>query len=171
MNIPNRFLVNVLFFASLIAFLSVPAQAAEDKKRTVYDYYMLLPNDYFNIPLASRKNLLDKNAGGIVDEKNGYLYAQGKGSQPSLEVAVFKRKSQEDIVAVCHNETKECVGFMYFYERRPRYQGVVRCPNLLPTKFDAKYNYKLPRNGKTITVTDSAGKVVHTYSWTGSKFQ
>ena len=170
MNITNKFLVKVLFVSALIAVGNVAAHAT-DAKLTVCDYSMLLPNDYFNIPLASRKNLLDKNAGGIVDEKNGYLYAQGKGSQPSLEVALFKRKSQEDIVAVCHNETNECVGFMYFYERRPRYQGVVRCPNLLPTKFNAKYNYKLPRGGKTIIVTDSAGKVVHTYSWNGSKFQ
>lgn len=164
-------MMNTVVSLSLILLGICAVQAAEQKPKTVYDYYMRLPNDYFEIPLAQRKDLLDKRVGGIVDLKNGYLFAQGDGAQPSLEVAVFKRKGQEDVIAVCHNEDDECVGFLYFYELKTGYQGVFRIPNLLPAKFNAKYTYKLPRVGKTITVKDAAGKVVHSYTWNGTKFQ
>jgi hypothetical protein len=138
------------------------------KPVTVVDYYMLLPQDYFEVPVASRKNLIETSFGGIVDKTNGFLFAQGDGAQPSLDVALFKRTDGSYVVLVHSDATEETDGFLDFYQ----WNGtkLVRVPNLLPKPFDPKFTYKIPRHGTTISVASLKGTKRFSYKWNGTKF-
>jgi hypothetical protein len=142
--------------------------ATTTKPVTVVDYYMLLPQDYFEVPASSRKNLIDASGGGFVDKANGFLFAQGDGAQPSLDVALFKRKDGNYIVAVHSDATEETDGFLDFYT----WNGtkLVGVANLLPKPFDPKFTYKIPRRGTTISVSSVKGSKRYSYRWNGTKF-
>jgi len=62
--------------------------------RTVLDYYLLLPEKYFEADKEHRiKWMLDQKWGAIVDVKNGYIYARGDGAQTQVTSAPFPAKS------------------------------------------------------------------------------
>ena len=66
------------FFISLAPYaMSAQTKMAQSSQpRTVVDYYMLLPDKYFEANQKQRLHwMLDPKRGAIVDIKNGYLYA------------------------------------------------------------------------------------------------
>jgi hypothetical protein len=165
----KRMMLALAFTLSVLASLCGTAYGATTTKPvSVMDYYMLLPQEYFEVPLASRKNLIDASGGGFVDKANGFLFAQGDGAQPSLDVALFKRKDGSYVVAVHSDTTDEIDGFLDFYEWNGK--KLVRVPNLLPKPFDSKFTYKIPRRGTTIAVASVKGSKRFSYKWNGTKF-
>ena len=69
--------------------------------RTVLDYYLLLPEKYFEANKEQKvKWMLDPKRGAVVDLKNGYIFAPGDGAQTSIQLCLFKRSKRFPLVAV-----------------------------------------------------------------------
>lgn len=63
-------------------------QAAEPRK-TITDYFLLLPPDTLEGPPAGWLTFLRQPGCGRVDTANGYISCTGDGAQPSFDVALF----------------------------------------------------------------------------------
>ena len=85
--------------------------------QTVVDYYMLLPDKYFEASREQRLHwMLDPKRGAIVDIKNGYLFAPGDGAQTDIHVCLFKRSDGTYLIAVNYNDRNGVFeSFLDFY--------------------------------------------------------
>ena len=73
----------VILFATILCESSSFAQGSDPK--TVLDYYLLLPEKYFEANKEQRvKWMLDSNRGAVVDLKNSYIFAPRDGAQTSI---------------------------------------------------------------------------------------
>ncbi len=90
-------LLRILFPAMLNNFALSTASAQSRYRRgprTVVDYYMLLPDKYFEANRQQRRHwMLDPQRGAIVDVANGYLYAVGDGAQTDIYTRLFKNRT------------------------------------------------------------------------------
>src|ERR1700704_1072495 len=89
----------LLVIVALVGAQLTIAQVSEP--RTVRDYYLLLPDKYFEADREQRvKWMLDPKRGAVIDVKTGYLLAQGDGAQMSLVVCLFKNRDGAYTIAV-----------------------------------------------------------------------
>ena len=79
--------------------LSFSLRAADEKKMTIVDYYLLLPDKTFETPARDWLN----NA-TVIDKQNGYMSITGDGAQPSFEVALFRYRDGRPLPAICEGE-------------------------------------------------------------------
>jgi len=138
--------------------------------RTVVEYYMLLPDQYFET--SNRKHLLDARYGGIVDVKNGYLHAWGDGAQAEMDVCLFKRPDRSYLVAVNQNHASDGVwepSPEFYAYRHGHLVDVTRAT--LPRRFSKNLGYKLPRYGTMIGVINEAGKTIYHLVWAKGRFR
>src|SRR5437588_8758518 len=91
--------VSIFVGLALGLYLPFTLRAADKKKMTVVDYYLLLPKDTFETP---PKDWL-QNA-RVIDKENGYLSITGDGAQPSFEVALFRYRDGRPLLAICEGE-------------------------------------------------------------------
>ena len=140
--------------------------------RTVVDYYMLLPDKYFEANSEQRLHwMLDPKRGAIVDIKNGYLYATGDGAQTDIYACLFKRSDGRYLIAVNYNDKEdvfESILDFYIYDRG-RLRNVTK--SVLPVPFNKHLYYELPRYGTTIAVTDRSGKRLYDLVWAKGVFR
>jgi len=161
-----------LLVTLLAVFLSQSINAAQSSPpRTVLDYYLLLPEKYFEANKEQRvKWMLDPSRGAIVDIKNGYIFAPGDGAQTSIYVCLFKRFQGTPLVAVKSypSDTDEFTD-LHFYEYK---QGIlVEVKNgVLPVKVNENLKYEMPRYGRSIEVRDRRGKRIYSLNWSGRRF-
>jgi hypothetical protein len=137
--------------------------------RTVVDYYMLLPQRYFEI---DRRSLLNPKYGAIVDVKNGYLRPWHDGAQIGWEMCLFKRLDGSYLFAVSWHEGPDDgwdPSLDFFSYQNGRLVDVTR--STLPQRFSEKLGYELPRYGTTIRVVTESGKQVYDLVWTRERFQ
>ena len=169
----------VSIFVGLALGLCLPftLRAADKKKMTVVDYYLLLPKDTFETP---PKDWL-QNA-RVIDKENGYLSITGDGAQPSFEVALFRYRDGRPLLAICEGELEgnDSVTLEFFeLGADGRMQKVSR--KIFPIgdqwgsgEYDSKYKdcrFELPRRGRTVLVrSQKSGKILHRVSWNGEKF-
>ena len=138
--------------------------------RTVLDYYLLLPDKYFEANREQRvKWMLDSNRGAVVDLKNGYIFAPGDGAQTSIYVCLFKKIDGDYLVAVkSYDVDTDEYTYLDFYEY---IRGtLVKVKALLPVKAYQEFKYKMPRYGRSIDVTDRNGKKIYSFVWSGRRF-
>jgi hypothetical protein len=167
-----RFASLALFVLGFVIGFGPPAGSAQTKTpgsaepRTVVDYYLLLPDKYFEGDRDMRLHwMLDPKRGAIVDLKHGYLYAAGDGAQTDIYVALFKRTNGKYLIAVNYNDKHDVFeSFLVFYEYDQGRLGLVTDP-VLPVAFDKNLYYELPRQGTTIVVTDKSGKRRYRLVW------
>jgi hypothetical protein len=163
----------ICLLTSGFSFLVQPAQAAypvaTSSPKTVVDYYYLLPDELFEIQRKERKVLLDPANKPVIDIPHGYLLATGDGAQPTMEVALFKKKNGDYVVAVVQKDLETGDTFLNFYAYRNHQLSKVN--GLLPNKIDPSLVYKLPRTGTTIEASNPKGKRVHSFAWNGEKFE
>jgi len=169
------FLILLLEFFITLASCAVSAQTKtpqSTRPQTVVDYYMLLPDKYFEANREQRLNwMLDPKRGAIVDIKNGYLYAPGDGAQTDVFVCLFKRSDGKYLIAVNYNDKNEVFeSFLDFYVyHHGRLRNVRR--SVLPVPFNKRLYYELPRHGTTIVVTNKSGKKLYDLVWTRNVFR
>jgi hypothetical protein len=171
------YLMRVKFLFLILTTVVVPfATAAQSPStghpRTVVDYYMLLPDKYFEANRDQRLHwMLDPKRGAIVDIANGYLYAPGDGAQTDIYTCIFKRSNGEYLVAVGYND-KDGV-FETFLDFFVYDQGHLRnvTKTVLPVRFNKGLYYNLPRRGTKIVVTNTSGKRLYDLVWTGDLFR
>ena len=140
--------------------------------KTVLDYYLLLPEKYFEADREQRvKWMLDPKRGAIIDRRNGYLYAPGDGAQTDIYVCLFKRANKRPIVAVKYYESDtQDYTHLDFYEYK--HGSLVPAANdLIPVKVKEEFKYKLPRFGSSIEVSDRHGKRIYDLVWSGTRFK
>ena len=159
------------YLLMLVAALSLqPAGAAPQTSgpRTVLDYYLLLPDKYFEAGGEHRvKWMLDPRRGAIVDVKNGYIYAPGDGAQNTLYVCLFRKADASYVVAV--KADVEGSTQLDFYEYRGgRFVDVTQ--SVLPVAVDESLEYEMPRYGTTIKVKGKGGKSLYNLVWQRGRF-
>jgi hypothetical protein len=154
------------------------AQRAE-KKRTVVDYFMLLPQKFLGEPLslAQRRAWVRDSAvdGNVVDLKNDYLHVGEYGR--SVQAAVFRHKGRA-VFAVSDREVSGDMSppavdkraFRLLRFEGGRWKDVTRA--LMPVRVDLRKIYTLPRVGTTIKVESATSDAIY-YSlvWSGGKFK
>src|ERR1700736_4050549 len=79
---------------------------ADEKKMTVVDYYLRLPDKTFEGPAADWLRFLKQPKCGVVDLANGYMSCVGDGAQPPFEVALFRYRdpARAGLLALCQGE-------------------------------------------------------------------
>src|SRR5437667_12714570 len=73
--------------------------AADEKKMTVVDYFLLLPDKTLEAPPRAWLG----NA-QVIDRQNGYISIAGDGAQPSFQVALFRYRDGRSLLALCFGE-------------------------------------------------------------------
>jgi len=169
----------VSIFVGLALGLCLPftLRAADQKKLTVVDYYLLLPKDTFETP---PKDWL-QNA-RVIDKENGYLSITGDGAQPSFDVALFRYRDGRPLLAICQGELegddRVTLGF-FELGADGRMLKVSRKIFPIPDAwssgdYEKKYEdfrFELPRHGRAILVRSAKSKkVLHKVTWNGEKF-
>jgi len=166
--------LRILFLAVLIWLtkIVVSAQSPQpNEPHTVVDYYMLLPDKYFEANRDERLHwMLDPKRGAIVDISNGYLYAPGDGAQTDIYACLFKKSNGTYLMAVGYNDKDEVFETFldFFVYDHGHMLNVTK--NVFPVRFNKNLFYLLPRWGTTIKVTNTSGKKLYDLVWTGSVF-
>src|SRR5437879_1682166 len=136
-----RLLAILVMVLAVLGDAAVSAPPAKSP-RTVVDYYMLLPDRYFE---TDRRGLLDPKYGAIVDVKNGYLRPCHDGAQWGLEVCLFMRPDGSYLVAVNGIEPPDNVWtpwLEFLTYQKGRWVDVTKAT--LPRQFSEKLGYELP---------------------------
>jgi hypothetical protein len=154
----------------LTAFAAAAIAAAPVPPKTVLDYFLLLPNKYFEIGRRERMRWL-KDTHSIVDTRHGYLRMYGDGAQAELELCLFRKAGGSYLIGVAGNLASDG-GWdpwldLYTY-RNGHFVDVEK--QMLPIRFPAAAGYRLPRYGRTILVRTAAGRVLYRCTWTGTRF-
>src|SRR5438105_12979720 len=166
-----------LFVFTIAICFSPSMLATDEKKMTVVDYYLLLPEKTFETPA---RNWL--NNASVVDKQNGYISISGDGAQPSFEVALFRYRDGRPLLAICEGELEGNDSVTLEFSALGadgRMQKVSR--KIFPIgdqwgsgEYDSKYKdcrFELPRRGRTVLVrSQKSGKILHRVSWNGEKF-
>jgi hypothetical protein len=156
----------------LVVFLFHSISAAQSSApRTVLDYYLLLPEKYFEANKEQRvKWMLDPGRGAVVDIKNGYIYAAGDGAQTAIYVCLFKRQHGLPLIAVkSHEPDTSDFTHLDFYEYKNGALVEVK-KGVLPVRVDENFKYEMPRYGRTIEVRDQRGRKLYGLYWSGRRF-
>lgn len=156
----------------LAVFLVQSIGAAQSSPpQTVLDYYLLLPEKYFEANREQRvKWMLDPSRGAVVDIKNGYIYAAGDGAQTSLYVCLFKRPHALPLISIkSHESDTSDITHLDFYEYKNGALVEVK-KGVLPVKVNEDFKYEMPRYGRTIEVSDRRGKKLYSLHWSGQRF-
>ena len=139
--------------------------------KTVLDYYLLLPDEYFEANEEQRvKWMLDPKRGAVVDIKNNYIFAPGDGAQTSIYVCLFKRSSGRPLIAVKSHEsdTDQFTHLQFFEYKRGTLVEVKQ--GVLPVKLNEEFKYKMPRYGRSIEVKNQRGRKIYNLTWSGTRF-
>lgn len=144
--------------------------------RTVRDYFLLLPQSYFEIGRDQRAIRL-ASRGGIVDLRHDFLHFPPQDAQGALDVALFRHKS-DVLVAVYVKEVDGILDFLRY--RHGHWVTVTK--SVMPVAYSGDNEYALPRRGTTIRVTANkfseetqqraapVGRWVYDLVWRGGRF-
>lgn len=144
--------------------IAAPRKHQRTVRRSVVDYFRLLPSRYFEV--EDRSVLLQKSRLPLIDLKNDYLQTSGDAAQPALQVAVFRYRGQ-DVVAV---SAAYEIGFSFDllkYENR-RWRNVT--DDLSPLVSKKNLRFKIPRYGTTIQVYQDNGTHLANLYWEKGSF-
>jgi hypothetical protein len=162
----------ILLYCLALAAVAQPMQAGE-AKRTVVDYYLLLPKDTFEGPAADWLKFLRQPSCGLVDVKNGYMSCTGDGAQPSFEVALFRYTDGRPLLALCMGELEgDTPVYLTFYGLGADGKMHALPRDIFPVKdFPHRLRFDLPRKGRTIQVREAkSGRIRQRLTWDGEKF-
>ena len=168
----SRTQLRKLLLTLLAVFLFQSISAAQSSPpKTVLDYYLLLPEKYFEANKEQRvKWMLDPGRGAVVDIKNGYIYAAGDGAQTSIYVCLFKRPHGVPLIALkSHDSDTQDYTHLDFYEYKNGTLVELK-KGVLPVKVNEDFKYELPRYGRTIKVSDQRGRKLYSLHWSGQRF-
>jgi hypothetical protein len=167
-----------IFAGALGGFLFAMAlHAADERKLTIVDYYLRLPEKTFETPAAGWL----KNA-TVIDKENGYISITGDGAQPSFEVALFRYRDGRPLLAICEGELEGDDSVTLNFYGLGRDGKMHSVPRKIFPVGDAwskdgdqpqpqSWYFELPRHGRTVLVRNlKTKKVVHRVTWNGEKF-
>ena len=159
--------------------LALSLRAADERKMTVVDYFLRLPDK--TLEAAPRAWLGNAQ---VIDKQNGYISITGNGAQPSFQVALFRYRdpARAGLLALCSGELEGhdsvtldffelgADGKMHKASRRVFPIGDRRSSGEYESKYE-DLQFELPRQGRTILVrSQKSGKVLRKFTWNGEKF-
>ncbi|GEM_PF-2051446 len=191
--------ISILILLLIPAVFNLSSVKAQIQPKTVTDFYLLLPGEFFSTTVEGKtvkgKANLEKVRRSIIeteDIKNGYLnlgrYSEGWG-----EVAIFKKKNGTYIVGVAESVCGPgCDGTVKFFTyQNSKWTDVT--DEVFPTlneneiksafenagaEYDASGNYfLLPRVGRTVKmacnlcVEDKEETLLMEFAWNGERFE
>lgn len=178
-----------LFSALLICFLgfglAAAAQQQTKQPKTVRDFFMLLPAEYFSLDCCINKSLRKgkeeylRRYLDVEDAANGYMKGSGDAAQDGFAMALFKHSNGTYLIAFYTygeggvEDTPWCVFLDY---KNGKWTNVSR--TVVPNYNAQKYIYELPRRGTTIEVFAKdemgedfyKGKKLYDLTWENGKF-
>ena len=177
-SVKSRIFLSVSLALLAGVFLPSPLRGTDDKKMTVVDYYLRLPDQTFEGPAADWLRFLKQPKCGVVDLANGYMSCIGDGAQPPFEVALFRYRdpARTGLLALCQGELEGVKSlFLDFFEVGSDGKMHKTRRSIFPVK-DAgndkgNWSFELPRKGRTFLVrSQKSGKVLRKFTWNGEKF-
>ncbi|MDB6146518.1 MAG: hypothetical protein JWO45_182 [Spartobacteria bacterium] len=152
------------------------AYAASNDPLTVADYFLKLPDKYFEDPPARMLDFIKQPACGVIDIRNGYISCIGDGAQPPFEVALFRYRDGHALVAVCSGELEgpESVYLDFFVagsdgKMKKTSRSIFPIGDAGSDKGD--WRFELPRHGRTVIVRrQGSKKIQRQFAWNGEKF-
>jgi hypothetical protein len=164
----------VIFLVFLLAYMFYPAKTGEARSSspmTVYQYFLLLPSEFFFEDYHSslqRTDMIVNSNESILDNRHEYLYVPGGDGQSYIEMAVFKYKGM-DTVAVRAESYDPFIPFMDFFRcKNGKLVDVTK--QVMPVRFNPNYNWALPERGTKIIATSPKGKEMVQLSWINGRF-
>ena len=161
------------FLAIVTVFLApLPLNAAPKKavskvaRRTVLDYFRLLPMETGIFEVENREALLKKDWPHIVDVRNDYLQVTGDGAQRSFQIAVFRHHGR-DLVAVSSTDGTD-YDFDLWRDENKMWRNVTKSLSPVANRFDL--HFVLPRSGTSIKVYKANGSHISNLRWKQGKF-
>lgn len=152
---------------------SVHAAPKKPSRKSVVDYYYLLPSFYFEGQYsgAQRKaSLTELSAAEAVDARNDYIRVK-LDSLGTLEVAVFRYQGR-DLIAV--RRYYEGCGLWFLRHEHDRWKDVTA--RVMPVRMNRNLDYVIPRYGTTIQVRrdllaeQQAGAHLYDLVWRKGRF-
>jgi hypothetical protein len=160
-------------------------RTAAQEKMSIVDYFLLLPAENFEAPLSAW--LRQMRIGGFfqmcdgkwrekhIDERNGYMSCDGDGAQPEFEVALFRYRDGRPLLALCSGELEgpDSVSLGFFeLGADGKMHEIKRSIFPVPDSTEDRWQFELPREGKTILVRAiKSKKILHRIVWNGEKFE
>jgi hypothetical protein len=163
--------------------VSSSLRGADEKKMTVVDYFLLLPDKTFEGSAEGWLTFLKQPKCGVIDIPNGYMSCTGDGAQPEFEIALFRYRDGRPLLALCNGELEGADSLMLTFFEMGSDGKMREAPrsifpvgdSLVVTKDDEiryeNWEFQLPRHGETVVVRkQKSGKVLHKFAWNGEKF-
>jgi len=184
MNSKNYLYTSFLLIALVLTASAVSAQSKGPK--TVRDYFMLLPGQYFSLDCCGGKSTKEgkekylKEYLAVEDTANGYMKGYGDGAQDAFEMALFKKPDGSYVIGfynIGEGDLEDVPNTVFLQYRAGRWTDVSK--TVVPSYAPKKNIYQLPRNGTTVEVfqKDEAasdfnkGKKLYDLSWAKGKFK
>ena len=157
--------------------LPLTLRAADERKMTVVDYFLRLPDKTLEAPPRAWLG----NA-QVIDKQNGYISIAGDGAQPSFQVALFRYRDGRPLLALCSGELEgDDSVTLEFFELGSDGKMHKASRRIFPIgdrwssgEYESKYEdfrFELPRHGRTVLVRSAkTKKVLHKVTWNGEKF-
>lgn len=185
-----KFMKNILL---PVVFVTLLAASVFAQPRTVTDYYLAMPSNFYNFVQLKDKTALTnyrrKNI-KIEDVKNGYLKIESNDLEGFGEVALFKKNDGSYIIGQTSNGCGPvCGGDVNFWTYRGgQWTNVTKqlfafSENDLRRLFETRKTeesdriayFELPREGRTVKLKcdscdESGDAVLAEFEWNGTKF-
>ena len=161
------------------------AAAQARQPRTVRDFFMALPGEYFGIeccinqPLRKSKQAYLKQYLTVEDTANGYMAASGDAAQDGFVMALFKRPDGSYLIGLYtygEGGVEDTPWTVFLNYKGGKFTDVSR--TVVPRYNKEKFVYELPRKGTTVEVFAkdesgdwNKGKKVHDLVWETGRFR
>lgn len=172
-NLRVDLVIHALLLLVLIGSAQVFSASASptSEPQTVADFFLLAPERVIGYDLRFREELLrGERRGTVIDIKNGYISWNASDNPEEFEFAIFRKNNGKYIVAFSSPGDPGLYPSRFFllsYDNG-KWRNVTRA--LLPVAFDQRFDYKLPRRGRTIVVIRD-WRVRYHLTWANDRFR
>jgi hypothetical protein len=182
----KKYLLYLSYIFITVVLFALSASAQSMGPKTVRDYFMLLPGQYFSLDCCGGKSTKEgkekylKQYLDVEDTANGYMKGWGDGAQDAFEMALFKKPDGSYVIAfynIGEGDLEDVPNTVFLQYRAGRWTDVSKA--VVPNYEPKKNIYQLPRNGTTVEVfqKDEAasdfgrGKKLCDLTWAKGKFK
>jgi hypothetical protein len=167
---------SLIFAFSIFLMFSFSANAQGKQPKTVRDYFMLLPEKYFDVVWGDSKEEYLGHFLKVEDTANGYLSGGAEAGQGGFEMALFKKPTGGYVIGFyTFNEAED---LFYFLEYRGgKWFDVSK--KVVPDYGKGRW-YVLPQVGTKVEVFErkfdkssemyEKGKKLYDIAWQNGKF-
>ena len=168
----NLVILALLWLALFAGAQEIRAESVSSPEpKTVADFFLLVPERYVGYPLDFRQQLLrGERRGTVIDIPNGYISWDASDNPEEFEFAIFRKSNGKYIVAFSSPGDPGLFPSRFFlltYDNG-KWRNVTRA--LLPVTYNKLFDYKLPRQGRSIVVTRDWRERYH-LTWRDDRFR